>query len=191
MYVLASPVAGPAAAAAALPPPPPPSLLLLLLLLCRYSLLRAFHKTHNEKQSVETGCAPRCIAGRDAAAAQQQHSSSTAAAAAQQQQQQQRRRRRRRWRRRGSSSGQLPFGVSGWLLCCVSIAERVCALSVSVHPGGPSLPWLRGFGLRIKLGACRPIVWTAEARMNLERSSVQIVRSSGKFRAVFCKVRSI
>ena len=120
----------------------------------------------------------------------QQHSSNTAAAQ-QQQQQQQQQRRRRRWRRRGSSSGQLPFGVSGWLLCCVSIAERVCALSVSVHPGGPSLPWLRGFGLRIKLGACRPIVWTAEARMNLERSSVQIVRSSGKFRAVFCKVRSI
>ena len=122
------------------------------------------------------------------AAAQQQHSSSTTAA--QQQQQQQQQRRRRRWRRRGSSSGQLPCGVSGWLLCCVSVAERVCALSVSVHPGCPSLPWLRGFGLGRKLGACRPIVWTAEARMNLERSSVQIVRSSGKFHAVFCKVRS-
>ena len=108
-----------------------------------------------------------------------------------QQQQQQQQQQRRRWRRRGSSSGQLPFGVSGWLLCCVSVAERVCALSVSVYPGCPSLPWLRGFGLGIKLGACRPIVWTAEARMNLERSSVQIVRSSGKFRAVFCKVRSI
>ena len=46
-----------------------------------------------------------------------------------------------------------------------------------------SLPWLRGFGLGIKLGACRPIVWTAGARMNLERSSVQIVHlgSSGPF----------
>ena len=39
-------------------------------------------KNTNEKQSVETGCAPRCIEGREAAAAQQQHSSSTAAAAA-------------------------------------------------------------------------------------------------------------
>ena len=56
-------------------------LLLLLLLLCRYSLLRVFQKTQNEKQSVVTGCAPRCIASREAAAAQQQHSSSTAAAA--------------------------------------------------------------------------------------------------------------
>ena len=45
------------------------------------SLLRAFQKTQNEKQSVETGCAPRCMAAREAAAAaQQQHSSSTAAA---------------------------------------------------------------------------------------------------------------
>ena len=114
-------------------------------------------------------------------------SSSSLAAA----QQQPRRRRRRRWRRRGSSSGQLPIGVSGWQLCCVSVAERVCALSVSVHPGCPSVPWLRGFGLGIKLGACRPIVWTAEGRMNLERSSVQTVRSSGKFRAVSSKVRSI
>ena len=76
-------------------------------------------------------------------------------------------------------------------MCIRDSAERVCALSVSVHPGCPSLPWSRGFGLGIKLGACRPIVWTAEARMNLERSSAQIVRSSGKFRAVFCKVRSI
>ena len=80
-YVLASPVAGPAAAAV------PPSLsllllLLLLLLLWRYSLLRVSQKTQNEKQSVETDCAPRCIAGHEAAAAQQQHSSSTAAAAA-------------------------------------------------------------------------------------------------------------
>ena len=59
----------------------PPLLLdLLLLLLCRYSLLRAFQKTQNEKQSVVTGCDPRCIAGRAAAAAQQQqqqHSSSS------------------------------------------------------------------------------------------------------------------
>ena len=173
----------------------PPLLLDLLLLLlcrrrrrCRYycccccccavtrPCVRSIkHKTRNSL--LRRGCAPRSIAGREAAAAQQQ--------------QQRRRRRRRRWRRRGSSSGQLPFGVSGWLLCCVSVAERVCALSVSVYPGCPSLPWLHGFGLGIKLGACRPIVWTAEARMNLERSSVQIVRSSGKFRAVFCKVRSI
>ena len=58
---------------AAVPPPPPPLLLLLLLLLllCRYSLLRAFLKTQNEKQqSVVTVCAPRCIAGREAAAGQ-------------------------------------------------------------------------------------------------------------------------
>ena len=45
-------------------------LLLLLLLLCRYALLRAFHKTYNEKPSVATGYAPRCIAGGEAAAAQ-------------------------------------------------------------------------------------------------------------------------
>ena len=46
-------------------------LLLLLLLLCRYSLLRAFLKAQNEKQqSVVTVCAPRCIAGREAAAGQ-------------------------------------------------------------------------------------------------------------------------
>ena len=67
-YVLASPVAGPATAT--VPPPPPLLLLLLLLLLCRYLLLRAFQKTQNEKQSVVTVCAPRCIAGREAAAAQ-------------------------------------------------------------------------------------------------------------------------
>ena len=98
---------------------------------------------------------------------------------------QQQQRQRGRGRRCGSSSGQLPFEVSGWPLCCVSVAERVCALSVCVHPGCPSLPWLRGFGLGIKLGACRLIVRTAGARMNLEQSSVQIVHSSGKFRAVF------
>ena len=126
-FHMASPVAG-RAAAAALPPPPPPSLLLLLLLLCRYSLLRAFHKTQNEKQSVETGCAPRCIAGREAAAAQQQHSSSTAAA-----------QQPHSSSSSNSSSGQLPFGVSGWLLCCVSVAERVCALSVSTGASWLSL----------------------------------------------------
>ena len=122
------------------PPPPPPSLLQLLLLLCRYSLLRAFQKTQNENQSVETGCAPRCIAGREAAAAQQQHSSSTAAA--QQQQQQQRRRRRRRWRQRGSSRGQLPFGVSGWLLCCIvsPLPPCVCSFFVCVHLVVPRCP---------------------------------------------------
>ena len=122
----------------------PPLLLdLLLLLLCRRrrrrrryyccccccSCVRSIkHKTRNSL--LRRGCAPRCIAGREAAAA-------TAAAQQQQlqqqQQQQQRRRRRRRWRRRGSSSGQLPFGVSGWLLCCASVAERVCALSVCVY----------------------------------------------------------
>ena len=63
----------------------------------------------------------------------------------------------------------------------------MCANSVCVHPGCPSLPWWRGFGLGIKLGACRQIIWTAGARMNLERRSVQIVHSSGKFRAVFCQ----
>ena len=134
----------------------------------------------------QTGCAPRCIAGRGAAAAQQQRQQ-------QQQQQQRRRRRRRQLRQRGSSSSsrQLPFVVSGWLLCFVSVAECVCVLFLCVHPGCLSLPWLRGFGLGIKLGACRPIVWTAGARMNLERSSVQIVHSSGKLRVVFCQVRSI
>ena len=163
-----------------LPPPPPPSLLLLLLLLCRYSLLRAFQKTQNENQSVETGCAPRCIAGREAAAAQQQHSSSTAAA----QQQQRRRRRRRRWRWLGSSSGQLPFGASG-CCCVVPPLPSVCVLILCVCTSGcPSFPWLRGFGPGIKLGACRPIVWTADSRMNLERSSVQMfahLGSSGPF----------
>ena len=144
----------------------PPLLLdLLLLLLCRRRRRRRYycccccavtrscvrsikHKTRNSLL--------RRVVLRDASRVekQQQHSSSTAAAQQQ---------RRRRWRRRGSSSGHLPFGVSGWLLYCASVAERVCALSVSVHPGCPSLPWLRGFGLGIKLGACRPIVWTAEA----------------------------
>ena len=74
--------------------------------------------------------------------------------------------------------------VSGWLLCFVSVAECVCPI-LCVHPGCPSLPWLRGFGLGIKIGACRPIVWTAGARLNLERSYVQVVNSSGKLRAVF------
>ena len=174
----------------------PPLLLdLLLLLLCRRRRRRRYyccccccavtrscvrsikHKTRNSL--LRRGCASRSIAGREAAGAQQQHSSSSssssgggvggggAAAAA------------------ASSPPESRAGC----LCCVSVAERVRALSVSVHPGCPSLPWLRGFGLGIKLGACRPIVWTAEAQMNLERSSVQIVRSSGKFRAAFCKVR--
>ena len=81
---LGSPVAAPAAAAAV--PPPPLLLLQLLLLLCRYSLLRAFQKTQNEKQSVVPGCAPRRIADREAATAPQPHrsrsSSSSAAPAA-------------------------------------------------------------------------------------------------------------
>ena len=34
------------------------------------NIQRAFQKTQNEKQSVVTVCAPRCIAGREAAAAQ-------------------------------------------------------------------------------------------------------------------------
>ena len=162
-----------------MPPPPSLILLLLLLLLCRYSLLRAFQKTQNKKQSVVTGCAPRCIAGREAAAAQQQHSSSSscgggggvAAAAA-------------------SSPPESRAG------CCVvvSVAERVCALSVCVHPGCPSLPWLRGFGLGIKLGACRPIIWTAGARMNLERSrskSFTHLGSSGPFFVKFVQFSSL
>ena len=76
----------------------------------------------------------------------------------QQQQQQQ----QQQWRRRrhGSSSGQLPFVISGWLLCFVSVAECVCYFCVCAS----SLS-LRGFGLGIKVGACRPIVWTAGARM--------------------------
>ena len=94
-------------------PPPPPSLLLLLLplllLLCRYSLLRAFQKTQSEKLSDVTGCAPRCIAGREAAAAQQQqHSSSSGGGGG-----------------GAAASGQIPFLVSGWLLSFVSVAECV------------------------------------------------------------------
>ena len=83
-------------------------LLLLLLLLCRYSLLRAFQKTQNEKQSVVTDCAPRCIAGRKAAAQQQQHSSSSGGGGG-----------------GAAASGQIPFLVSGWLLSFVSVAECV------------------------------------------------------------------
>ena len=134
--VLASPVAGPAAAAAAAAAAavPPPSLLLLLLLLqlllCRCSLLRAFKKTKNEKQSVVTGCAPRCIADREAAAAQQQqqHSSSSsssggggggAAAAA------------------ASSPSEPRAGC-----CVVSPLPSVCVLFLCVCTSGcPSLPW--------------------------------------------------
>ena len=99
-------------------------LMLLLLLYCccccavTRSCVRSIkHKTRNSLL--------RRVVLRDASRVekQPQHSSSTAAA----------QERRRRWRRRGSSSGQFPFGVSGWLLCCVSVAERVCALSVCVH----------------------------------------------------------
>ena len=114
---------------------PPLLLALLLLLLCRRRRRRRYyccccccavtrscvrsikHKTRNSLL--------RRVVLRDASRVekQPQHSSSTAAA----------QERRRRWRRRGSSSGQFPFGVSGWLLCCVSVAERVCALSVCVY----------------------------------------------------------
>ena len=109
------------------------------------------------------------------AAAQQQHSSSTAAAAAAvaavaaaaaaAARQQQR---------------SAPLRSLGLAAVFVSVAECVCYFCVCAS-------WLslRGFGLGIKLGACRPIVWTAGARMNLERSSVLIVHPSGKFRAVF------
>ena len=120
----------------------PPLLLdlLLLLLLCRRRRRRYYccccccccavtrscvrskkHKTRNSLLRRVVLCdASRVVK-------QQQHNSSTAAAQQQQQQ------RRRRWRRRGSISGQLPFGVSAWLLCCVSVAERVCALSLCVY----------------------------------------------------------
>ena len=136
-------------------------------------LAPGFRKTQNEKQSVVTGCAPRCIAGREAEAAQHQHSSSSsssngggggggAAAAA------------------ASSPSESRAGCR-----VLSPLPSACVLFLCVHPGYTSLPWLRGFGLGIKLGACRPIVWTAGARMNLERSSVLIVHPSGKFRAVF------
>ena len=67
----------------------------------------------------------------------------------------------------------------------------VCSMCVCVDFGCYSLPGLRGFGLGITLGACRPIVWTSGARTNLERSSVHIVHLSGKFRAVVRRVRSI
>ena len=82
--------------------------LLLDLLLCRYSLLRALQKTQNDKQSVVTGCAPRCIAGREAAAA-----AAAALAAARQQQ-------------RPAPLRSLGLAV----LCCVSVAERVCSVRV-------------------------------------------------------------
>ena len=168
----------------------PPLLLdLLLLLLCRYSLLRAFHKTQNEKQSVETwlwSAIHRGSRSSSSTAAAQQHSSSTAAAQQQ----------------HSSSSGGGGGGGGGGAAaaaasspsesragcCVVSPLPSVFVLFLCVCTSGcRSLPWLRGFGLGIRLGACRPIVWTAEARMNLERSSVQIVRSSGKFCAVFVK----
>ena len=127
--------------------------------------------TKKKTQSVVTGCAPRCIAGREAAAAQQRSSSSsgdggggTAAAAA-------------------SSPSESRAGC-----CVVSPLPSVCVL----YPGCLSLPWLRGFGLGIKLGACRPIVWTAGAPMNPERSSVQIVHlgSSGPFLVNFVQFSS-
>ena len=147
----------------------PPLLLdlLLLLLLCRYSLLRASKKPQTRNSLL------RRVVLRDASRVvkRQQHNSSTAAAQQQQ---------------RPAPLRSLGLAVVLCLRC------RACVCSFCVCTSGcPSLPWLRGFGLGIKLGACRPIVRTAEERMNLERSSVQIVRSSGKFRAVFCKVRSI
>ena len=119
-----------------------------------------------------------CIRDR-AAAAQQQHSSgSTAAAAAAA---------AAAAVAAARAAAASPPSESRAGCCCVvsPLPSCVCSVSVCEHPGCPSLPWLRGFGLGMKLGACIPIVWTAGARMNLERSSVQIVHSSGKFRAVF------
>ena len=120
---------------------PPPLLLLLLLLLLLVTRFCVRSKKHKTRNSLLW----RFVL-RDASRVVKQQ---------QQQQQQQRRR-----RRRGSSSGQLPFVVSGWLLCFVSLAECVCYFCVCAF-------WLslRGFGLGMKLGACRQLVWTAEARM--------------------------
>ena len=111
-YVLASPVAGPAAATAAAAAVP-------LLAPC----VRSKKTQKNERKSVVTGCAPRCIADREVAAAQQQQQ-------------------RRRWPAAAaavaSSSGQLPFGVSGWLLYCASLPS-VCVpcrcVCILVVPG--------------------------------------------------------
>ena len=77
-------------------------------------------------------------------------------------------------RRRPAPLWSLGLAVVLCLLRC-----RECALCVVL------CILFRGFGLGIKLGACRPIVRTAGVRINLERSLVQIVQSSGKFRAVF------
>ena len=51
----------------------------------------------------------------------------------------------------------IPYKYTSIYIC---LRCRVCAISVCAS-------WLslRGFGLGIKLGACRPIVWTAGARM--------------------------
>ena len=157
------------------PPLLPDLLLLLLLLLCRRryyccccccavtrSCVRS--KKHNEKQSVETGCAPRCIAGREAAAAkaaeQQQHSSSTAAAAA---------------------------------AAAAAVAAAVAAAREQQRPAP-----LRSLGLAAVLRLhCRACVcsfcvcaswWSLVALVARFRPRDT---SSGKFQAVFCKVRSI
>ena len=117
----------------------PPLLLDLLLLLCRRRRRRRRYYCYcccccavtcscvRSKKHKTIHSLLRRVVLRDASRVvkQQQHNSSTAAAQQQQQQ--------RRWRRRGSRSGQFPYGVSGWLLCYVSVAERVCALSLCVY----------------------------------------------------------
>ena len=86
---------------------------------CRYSLLRAFQKTQNEKQSVVPSCAPRCIADREAAAA-------AAAAQQQQQRQQQQQQQQQRRRRRRAPLWSLGLAVVLCLRC------RACALCVRI-----------------------------------------------------------
>ena len=140
----------------------PPLLLdLLLLLLCRYSLLRAFQKTQNEKQSVETACAPRCIAGRDAAAAQQQHSSNSSSSSS------------------SSSSGAGGAGAGGGGgaaaaaasspsesragCCVVSPLPSVCVLFLCVYIWLSLVALVARFRPRDKARSTRrPIVWTHE-----------------------------
>ena len=145
----------------------PPLLLDLLLLLCRRRRPRSRYYrcccccavtrscVRSKKRKTRNSLLRRLVL-RDAlrVVKQQQHNSSTAAAQQQQQQ-------------RPAPLRSLGLAV----VLCLRCRACVCSFCVCAS----SLPWLRGFGLGIKLGARRPIVWTAGARMNLERSSVQML----------------
>ena len=157
---------GELAAATAAPPPPPPPLLLLLLLCCCCCaaavllLCCCCFSTHDASRS--TTCLNRlflvlCFMERtqERVTAQQQQ--------------------------RPAPLRSLGLAVVLCLRC------RTCVRSFCVFASWLSLVALvaRFRPREKKLGACRPIVWTSGARMNLERSSVQVVHSFGKFRAVF------